>query len=155
MMFMIIVFIFCSIGKGFQGVMKRWGFKGQPASHGQTKTHRRPGSLGPGGVSVWVLFISLWMSPEKCFFLCGVFSHEYLEQLQHGRLKSMPWINEIPSQDHIVQPVSHTAHFLINRPSSLHFQGFMSVISNKCPVQSLTRPLLYRFKCDLCIPFNG
>ncbi len=32
--------------------MKRWGFKGQPASHGQTKTHRRPGSLGPGGVSV-------------------------------------------------------------------------------------------------------
>ena len=39
-----------SIGKGFQGVMKRWGFKGQPASHGQTKTHRRPGASGPGGV---------------------------------------------------------------------------------------------------------
>ncbi|XP_036422823.1 39S ribosomal protein L3, mitochondrial [Colossoma macropomum] len=38
-----------TIGKGFQGVMKRWGFSGQPASHGQTKTHRRPGSLGPGG----------------------------------------------------------------------------------------------------------
>ncbi|XP_051927885.1 39S ribosomal protein L3, mitochondrial [Hippocampus zosterae] len=38
-----------SIGKGFQGVMKRWGFKGQPASHGQTKTHRRPGASGPGG----------------------------------------------------------------------------------------------------------
>ncbi|XP_070702524.1 large ribosomal subunit protein uL3m [Pempheris klunzingeri] len=37
-----------SIGKGFQGVMKRWGFKGQPASHGQTKTHRRPGASGPG-----------------------------------------------------------------------------------------------------------
>ncbi|XP_059206763.1 39S ribosomal protein L3, mitochondrial [Centropristis striata] len=38
-----------SIGKGFQGVMKRYGFKGQPASHGQTKTHRRPGASGPGG----------------------------------------------------------------------------------------------------------
>ncbi|CAG5891434.1 unnamed protein product [Menidia menidia] len=38
-----------SIGKGFQGVMKRWGFKGQPATHGQTKTHRRPGASGPGG----------------------------------------------------------------------------------------------------------
>ncbi|XP_029299724.1 large ribosomal subunit protein uL3m [Cottoperca gobio] len=36
-----------TIGKGFQGVMKRWGFKGQPATHGQTKTHRRPGSSGP------------------------------------------------------------------------------------------------------------
>lgn len=38
-----------SIGKGFQGVMKRYGFKGQPATHGQTKTHRRPGASGPGG----------------------------------------------------------------------------------------------------------
>ncbi|XP_063105064.1 large ribosomal subunit protein uL3m isoform X2 [Cavia porcellus] len=39
-----------TIGKGFQGVMKRWGFKGQPASHGQTKTHRRPGAISTG---VW------------------------------------------------------------------------------------------------------
>jgi len=29
--------------------MKRWGFKGMPASHGQTKTHRRPGNIGGGG----------------------------------------------------------------------------------------------------------
>lgn len=44
-----------TIGKGFQGVMKRHGFKGQPASHGQTKTHRRPGASGPGGdpAKVW------------------------------------------------------------------------------------------------------
>ena len=34
-----------SIGKGFQGVMKRWNFKGQPASHG-SKIHRAPGSIG-------------------------------------------------------------------------------------------------------------
>ncbi|XP_022264338.1 large ribosomal subunit protein uL3m isoform X4 [Canis lupus baileyi] len=39
-----------TIGKGFQGVMKRWGFKGQPATHGQTKTHRRPGAISTG---VW------------------------------------------------------------------------------------------------------
>ncbi|XP_045394659.1 39S ribosomal protein L3, mitochondrial isoform X2 [Lemur catta] len=39
-----------TIGKGFQGVMKRWGFKGQPATHGQTKTHRRPGAVSTG---VW------------------------------------------------------------------------------------------------------
>lgn len=34
--------------------MKRWGFKGQPKSHGVTKTHRRPGSIG-GGIKhrVW------------------------------------------------------------------------------------------------------
>ncbi|KAM4821405.1 large ribosomal subunit protein uL3m [Thomomys bottae] len=43
-----------TIGKGFQGVMKRWGFKGQPASHGQTKTHRRPGAISTGDVArVW------------------------------------------------------------------------------------------------------
>ncbi|XP_044311820.1 39S ribosomal protein L3, mitochondrial [Varanus komodoensis] len=40
-----------SIGKGFQGVMKRWGFKGQPATHGQTKTHRRPGAISNSKVA--------------------------------------------------------------------------------------------------------
>ncbi len=34
-----------SKGKGFQGVMKRWGFSGGPMSHG-SKFHRRPGSIG-------------------------------------------------------------------------------------------------------------
>lgn len=32
-------------GKGFQGVVKRWNFAGQPASHGHMM-HRRPGSIG-------------------------------------------------------------------------------------------------------------
>lgn len=34
-----------SKGRGFSGVMKRWGFRGGKASHG-AKTHRRPGSIG-------------------------------------------------------------------------------------------------------------
>ena len=34
-------------GRGFQGVVKRWGFAGGPNTHGNTK-HRRPGSIGPG-----------------------------------------------------------------------------------------------------------
>lgn len=34
-----------SIGKGFQGVMKRWNFKGGRASHG-SRFHRAPGSIG-------------------------------------------------------------------------------------------------------------
>ncbi len=34
-----------SKGRGFQGVMKRWGFSGGPMSHG-SKFHRRPGSIG-------------------------------------------------------------------------------------------------------------
>ena len=32
-------------GKGFQGPMKRWGVKGQPASHGVSLTHRSHGSM--------------------------------------------------------------------------------------------------------------
>lgn len=32
-------------GKGFQGVMRRYDFQGQPASHGHMM-HRRPGSIG-------------------------------------------------------------------------------------------------------------
>lgn len=35
-----------SRGKGFAGVMKRHNFKGQPASHGNHKSHRVPGSVG-------------------------------------------------------------------------------------------------------------
>ena len=34
-----------SIGKGFQGVMKRYNFKGGRASHG-SRFHRAPGSIG-------------------------------------------------------------------------------------------------------------
>ncbi len=34
-----------SIGKGFQGGMKRWGWSGGPASHG-SRHHRAPGSIG-------------------------------------------------------------------------------------------------------------
>jgi len=33
-------------GKGFAGVMKRWNFKGQAASHGVSLTHRHMGSTG-------------------------------------------------------------------------------------------------------------
>ena len=36
-----------SKGRGFQGVVHRYGFAGGPASHGSTR-HRRPGSIGPG-----------------------------------------------------------------------------------------------------------
>ncbi len=35
-----------SRGKGFAGVMKRHNFKGQPASHGNHKSHRAPGAIG-------------------------------------------------------------------------------------------------------------
>jgi len=35
-----------SKGKGFAGVMKRWGFKGLRATHGVSISHRMPGSTG-------------------------------------------------------------------------------------------------------------
>lgn len=35
-------------GRGFQGVMKRHGFRGGRASHGATRVHRAPGSIGAG-----------------------------------------------------------------------------------------------------------
>ncbi|KAM6500447.1 Translation protein, beta-barrel-containing domain containing protein [Amanita muscaria] len=35
-----------SIGKGFQGVMKRWGYHGLAASHGVSVSHRSAGSTG-------------------------------------------------------------------------------------------------------------
>jgi large subunit ribosomal protein L3 len=35
-----------SIGKGYQGVMKRWNFAGLRATHGVSISHRSPGSTG-------------------------------------------------------------------------------------------------------------
>jgi len=35
-----------SKGKGFTGVVKRWGFAGGPKSHGQSDRERAPGSIG-------------------------------------------------------------------------------------------------------------
>ena len=39
-----------SKGKGFQGVVKRHGFHGHPASHGHKDQARMPGAIGAGGV---------------------------------------------------------------------------------------------------------
>jgi len=35
-----------SKGKGFQGVIKRWNFRTQDATHGNSLSHRAPGSIG-------------------------------------------------------------------------------------------------------------
>ena len=37
-----------SKGKGFAGVVKRWGFAGGPRTHGQSDRLRAPGSIGRG-----------------------------------------------------------------------------------------------------------
>jgi large subunit ribosomal protein L3 len=43
-----------SIGKGYQGVIKRWGFQGGRASHG-SRFHRAPGSIGCSATPARVL----------------------------------------------------------------------------------------------------
>jgi large subunit ribosomal protein L3 len=35
-----------SKGRGFSGTVRRWNFKTQPASHGNSLSHRAPGSIG-------------------------------------------------------------------------------------------------------------
>jgi len=37
-----------SKGRGFAGVIKRWGFAGGPRTHGQSDRRRAPGSIGQG-----------------------------------------------------------------------------------------------------------
>lgn len=37
-----------SKGRGFQGGVKRWNFRGGPKTHGQSDRHRAPGSVGAG-----------------------------------------------------------------------------------------------------------
>jgi len=42
-----------SRGKGFEGAVKRWGFKGQSATHGTTKAERKIGSMGGAAGSMF------------------------------------------------------------------------------------------------------
>src|SRR3989339_965595 len=44
-----------SKGKGFEGVVTRWHFKGGPKTHGQSDRERSPGSIGPSSFpsKVW------------------------------------------------------------------------------------------------------
>lgn len=47
----------CSIGKGFAGGMKRWGFHGLAASHGVSISHRSSGSTGQHQVFPFIIQI--------------------------------------------------------------------------------------------------
>ncbi len=58
---------------GFQGVMKRWGMKGQPASHGQTKTHRKMGATGGGGVRMLMPLFSFCVSQISRFLSTSIY----------------------------------------------------------------------------------
>lgn len=40
-----------SKGKGFQGVVKRWGFRGAPKTHGTKHGLRSPGSIGTTNIA--------------------------------------------------------------------------------------------------------
>ena len=58
-----------SKGKGFQGGVKRYNFRGGPKTHGQSDRHRAPGSIGAswvGGCSVRVriLISNMFQFPE-------------------------------------------------------------------------------------------
>ena len=44
-----------SKGRGFQGVIRRWGFAGLPATHGTHKVQRSPGSIGTSATPSKVL----------------------------------------------------------------------------------------------------
>ena len=45
-MHLFLSFLSRRVDRGYQGVMKRHGFAGMPASHGVTKTHRKGGAIG-------------------------------------------------------------------------------------------------------------
>ena len=61
--------------------MKRHGMKGQPASHGQTKTHRKMGATGGGQVREMVT----WMQGAHCVCVCVCVCDRILVVYGRGR----------------------------------------------------------------------
>lgn len=58
--------------------MKRWGMKGQPASHGQSKTHRKMGATGGGQVRFFT-FVSSFIT--KFFFMFFASSFQFISSI--------------------------------------------------------------------------
>ena len=59
--------------KGFQGAMKRWGFKGMPASHGCSLSHRSIGAMGGSATPGRVIKgkkMAGHMGDKNCTILC-------------------------------------------------------------------------------------
>lgn len=60
-----------SKGKGFAGTIKRWNFKGQDATHGNSLSHRVPGSIGqnqtPGRVFKGKRWLVTWVIARQPF----------------------------------------------------------------------------------------
>jgi len=80
-----------TIERGFQGGMKKWGFRGMPATHGVTKSHRRIGCIGSGrdksrvwpgqkmpgnvgGRPIWQCGLTVWRinHKESVLYVSGV-----------------------------------------------------------------------------------
>jgi len=59
-----------TIGKGFQGVMKRHNFRGKESSHGVERKHRSPGSIGGHGN------LGLGRGVKKGKKMAGHYGHE-------------------------------------------------------------------------------
>lgn len=72
-----------SKAKGYQGVMKRWGFAGLAATHGVEKKHRAAGSTGQRGVKrVWKgKKMAGHMGPDPRVVNCKVFRTEAARNL--------------------------------------------------------------------------
>lgn len=49
-----------SKGKGFQGTVKRWNFRTQDMTHGNSLSHRAPGSIGQCQTQVAYLKARKW-----------------------------------------------------------------------------------------------
>ena len=80
-----------SKGKGFAGGMKRWGFKGQPASHGTERKHRSPGSVGGRASNLGT------GKPKKGIRMAGhlgsaMVSARSLEVIGMDREKNLLWV---------------------------------------------------------------
>lgn len=74
------------IGKGFQGTMKKWNFKGLRASHGVSVSHRSAGAIGAHQVRI----LHFLLLPE-----CILFSHRILVVSGQVRKWLVVWVASV------------------------------------------------------------
>lgn len=96
-----------SKGKGFAGVVKRYGFRGGPKTHGQSDRYRAPGSIG-AGTTPGRVYKGTKMAGHQGARRCSVLN---LEVIRINPARGLIFVNgSVPGPPNQVVTVRHTRH---------------------------------------------
>ena len=100
-----------TIGKGFAGTIKRHHFSSQRASHGNSRSHRVPGSIGQA--QGWVTAKHYPYAPDAGTWMC-------LSALDTAGIGAWPQVRAVQRRDAAIEIVTDAAEAVVRRLLTLY-----------------------------------